>query len=176
MPHVIARASSGRAICRGCSGKIAAGEWRFGESLPNPFDDKGGEMTHWFHLPCAAYRRPAPFLETLNATSDPIEHREALARDAELGAAHHRVPRVGTAERAPSGRATCRACRTTIDKGTWRIALVFYEDGRFSPSGFIHVRCAPAYLETSDILPRVRHFSPALTTADLDEIQAEWSA
>jgi hypothetical protein len=176
VPHVIERASSGRATCRGCGGRIVAGEWRFGERLPNPFDEHGGDMTHWFHVPCAAYRRPEPFLDTLGTTAEPIENREAIARAAALGAAHHRVPRVGTAERATSGRATCRACRTTIDKGAWRIALVFYEDGRFSPSGFIHVRCAPVYLETSDIMPRLRHFSPALTTADLDEIQAELAA
>lgn len=176
MPHVIERASSGRAKCRGCGLGIAAGEWRFGERLPNPFDDKGGDMTHWFHVPCAAYRRPEPLLETLATTSEPIENREAIAQAATLGASHHRVPRVSTAERATSGRATCRACRTTIDKGAWRIALVFYEDGRFSPSGFIHVRCAPAYLETSDIMPRLRHFSPALTAAEFDEIQAELAA
>jgi ribosomal protein L37AE/L43A len=173
VPHVIERASSGRAKCRGCGGSIAAGAWRFGERLPNPFDEHGGDMTHWFHVPCAAYRRPEPFLETLATTSEPIEDRKGLAEAAALGASHHRVPRVSTAERATSGRATCRACRTTIDKDAWRIALVFYEDGRFSPSGFIHVRCAPAYLETADIMPRLRHFSPALTAADLDEIQTE---
>jgi hypothetical protein len=176
VPHVIERASSGRAKCRGCGGSIAAGEWRFGERLPNPFDEKGGEMTHWFHVPCAAYRRPEPFLETLATAAQPIENREAIAQAADLGARHHRVPRVSTAERATSGRAACRACRTPIDKGAWRIALVFYEDGRFSPSGFIHVHCAPAYLETSDIMPRLRHFSPTLTAADFDEIQAELTA
>jgi hypothetical protein len=176
VPHVIERASSGRAKCRGCGTNIAAGEWRFGERLPNPFDEKGGDMTHWFHVPCAAYRRPEPLLETLATTSEAIENRESIAEAAALGARHHRVPRVSTAERATSGRATCRACRTPIDKGAWRIALVFYEDGRFSPSGFIHVRCAPAYLETADIMPRLRHFSPALTAGDFDEIQAELAA
>ena len=176
MPHVIERASSGRAKCRGCGARIAAGEWRFGERLPNPFDEKGGDMTHWFHVPCAAYRRPEPLLETLATTSEPIENREAIAQAATLGVRHHRVPRVSTAERATSGRATCRACRAAIDKGAWRIALLFYEDGRFSPSGFIHVRCAPAYLETADIMPRLRHFSPALTAADFDEIHAELTA
>jgi hypothetical protein len=173
MPHVIERASSGRAKCRGCGTKIAAGEWRFGESLPNPFDDKGGEMTHWFHVPCAAYRRPEPFLEVLGTTAEPLEHREALAAAAAAGLAHHRLPRVSTAERAPSGRAACRACRTPIEKDHWRIALVFYEDGRFAPSGFIHVPCAGPYLETTDVLPRIRHFSPALTETDLAEIAAE---
>ena len=175
MPHVIERASSGRAKCRGCGEKIAGGEWRFGESLPNPFDDKGGEMTHWFHLPCGAFRRPEPFLEALNASSETLDDRETLAREAALGVAHHRVPRVSTAERATSGRATCRACKTTIEKDGWRIALVFYQDGRFVPSGFIHVGCAPAYLETTEIMPRLRHFSPVLQPSDFDEIQRELS-
>ena len=56
MPHVIETASSGRAKCRGCGEKIAAGELRFGERLPNPFAE--GETTHWFHLECAAFKRP----------------------------------------------------------------------------------------------------------------------
>jgi ribosomal protein L37AE/L43A len=175
VPHVIERASSARAKCRGCGEKIEKGAWRFGESLPNPFDENGGEMTHWFHVPCAAYRRPEPFLDTLKASPEPLDDREMLEREAALGVAHHRLPRVSTAERASSGRATCRACKTAIDKDRWRIALVFYQDGRFVPSGFIHVGCAREYLETPEIMPRVRHFSPALTDADAGEIQSELS-
>ena len=72
MPHVIEPAPSGRASCRGCGGKIPNGSLRFGECLPNPYADEGGEMTHWFHLPCAAYRRPEPFLETLAAAAGAI--------------------------------------------------------------------------------------------------------
>ena len=56
-------------------------------------------------------------------------------------------------------------------KGAWRISLVFYEDGRFVPAGFIHVGCAREYLETTEIMPRVKHFSPSLTDAELAEIQ-----
>ena len=172
MAHTIERAPTGRAKCRGCAGAIARDEWRFGERLPNPFDEKGGEMTHWFHLTCGAYRRPEPFLEALTASTDTIEGRETLEAEAGLGAAHRRVPRVSTAERASSGRATCRACKAAIDKDTWRIALVFEQDGRFVPSGFVHIACAPGYFETPAILPRLRHFSPALTDADLMEIAA----
>lgn len=176
MAHAIEVATSGRAKCRGCGGKIAAGEHRFGERLPNPYDDKGGDMTHWFHLACAAYRRPESFLEALEApgaSADAIENREALAHEARLGVAHRRLPRVSTAERAPTGRANCRACKTAIEKDGWRIALVYYEDGRFVPSGFMHVRCAMPYLETTAIRARVAHFSPALSEADLDAIDAQ---
>jgi ribosomal protein L37AE/L43A len=179
MLHTLERAATGRAKCRACGEQIAAGQWRLGERLPNPFDEKGGEMTHWFHLPCGAYRRPEPFLEALAAlptTTEPIDDRAELERQAALGVAHHRLSRVGAAERASSGRAACRACRTPIEKDAWRIALVFYEDGRFAPSGFIHVACAPAYLESIDMMARLRHFSPSLSEADFAELQAALDA
>ena len=172
MPHSIERASSGRATCRGCGGKIASGLLRFGERLPNPYADEGGEMTHWFHLTCAAYRRPEPFLETLAAATDPVEGADQLRAEAELGITHRRLPRVSTAGRASSGRAACRACKEPIAKDTWRIALVFYDDVRFVPSGFIHAQCAQPYIETIEILDRVKHFSPDLSAADLEELRA----
>jgi hypothetical protein len=171
MPNVFEPAASGRAKCRGCDQKIVAGEVRFGERLPNPFAE--GELTVWFHCRCAAFKRPEPFLETLPTATEPIDERESLEREAALGAAHRRVPRVDRAERAPSGRAKCRACREAIEKDGWRIALVFWEEGRFVPSGFIHARCAAGYLETADILPRLRHFSPGLTDDELAEIARE---
>jgi hypothetical protein len=191
MPHVIERATSGRATCRGCGAKIARDELRFGERLPNPFADEGGEMTHWFHVACAAFTRPEAFLEAAAALDEPeraaagtdggsdalvLADRARLEREAHLGIAHRRVPRIRAASRAPSGRATCRACRQTIDKGGWRLALQYYEDGRFVPSGFIHVGCARPYLETTDIIDRVRHFSPDLSETDIAEIGAELSA
>jgi hypothetical protein len=171
MPHVIEPAASARASCRGCGERIAAGELRFGESVPNPFAD--GETTHWFHLACAAFKRPEPFLETLEARTEAVDDRERLTADARLGVAHERLPRINGAERAPSGRAQCRSCRETIAKGAWRITLVFYEDGRFQAAGFVHVRCSRAYFETADVLPRVKRFSPSLSDADLMELEAE---
>ena len=171
MAHKIEPASSARAKCRGCGERIAAGELRFGESLPNPFAD--GEMTLWFHLDCAAFKRPEPLLETLEGRSEPLEGQERLMAEARQGIAHRRLPRVDGAGRAPTGRAQCRSCRAPIDKGAWRIALVFYEEGRFEPSGFVHAGCAQAYFETTDILPRVRRFSPALREEELAELEAD---
>ncbi len=175
MAHVIERAATSRAKCRGCGASLARDTLRFGERLPNPFADEGGEMTHWFHLPCAAFRRPEPFLETVSTSSETIDDRVMLEHEAGLGVTHRRLPRVNTAERAPSGRAACRACKAPIEKGTWRISLVYYEEGRFVPSGSIHLRCAAPYLETIEILPRLKHFSPALGAQDLNEIQASLS-
>ena len=170
MPHVIEPAPTGRARCRGCGEKIGVGELRFGESVPNPFAE--GETTHWFHPECGAYKRPEPFLETLEARGEPLEDAERLKAEAQRGIAHHRLPRVSGAERAPSGRAQCRSCKNPIEKGAWRISLVFYEEGQFAPSGSIHLSCAAAYLETTDVLPRLKRFSPGLSEADFNEIQA----
>jgi ribosomal protein L37AE/L43A len=171
MPHVIEPASTARSKCRGCGEKIASGALRFGESVPNPFAD--GETTHWFHLDCGAYKRPEPFVEALEARTELLDDAERLMAVAREGIAHPRLSRVNGAERAPSGRAQCRQCRSTIDKGAWRITLVYYEEGRFMPSGSIHPRCAPAFFETSDVLPRVRHFAPTLGEADLGELATE---
>ena len=171
MAHTIEPAPTGRAKCRGCGERIAAGELRFGERLPNPFAD--GEMTHWFHLDCAAFKRPEPFLETIEGREEPLADSERLLAMARGGIERRRLPRINGAERASSGRAECRSCHVAIDKGAWRISLVYYEDGRFAPSGFVHTRCAQAYFETTDILDRVKRFSPALGAEDLTGLQAE---
>jgi hypothetical protein len=172
MPHLIEPAPTARAKCRGCGAAIAAGVLRFGESLPNPFGE--GETLHWFHLDCAALKRPEPLVPALESAAEPVADSARLMADARLGLDHPRLQRINGAERDRSGRAQCRHCKTTIPKGTWRIALVFHEEGRFMPSGFIHVSCARPYFETdADVLPRVRHFAPALTEADVQEIAAE---
>lgn len=176
MPHLFELAPSGRAKCRGCGQPIAKGELRFGERLPNPFatgdDADSAEMTHWFHVPCAAFRRPEAFVAAIPEATVDIDRKDELVREAELGAAHRRLPRLSTAERASTGRASCRACKELIPKESWRIALVFYEEGRFMPSGFVHASCVPSYCETTAVMPRVRHFSPALTESDAAEVAA----
>jgi hypothetical protein len=171
MPHAIEAAPTGRAKCRGCGGKIAALELRFGERLPNPFAD--GETTHWFHLDCAAFKRPEAFLEALAARQEPLDGSDRLKSEATLGLAHRRLPRIDGAERAPSGRAACRSCREPIPKNAWRIRLVFHEDGRFVPAGYVHARCARAYFETTDVLARVQRFAPDLRAEDVEGIQRE---
>jgi hypothetical protein len=173
MPHIIEIAASGRAKCRGCEQPIAKGELRFGERQPNAFGE--GEMTLWFHPRCAAYKRPEPFLEALAGVGEGIARKgiadaDELQAVAEFGIAHRRVPRINGADRAPTGRARCRHCKELIGKGTWRIALVFFEEYRFQPSGYIHAACAQPYLETIDILDRVRRFNPELGAVELREL------
>jgi hypothetical protein len=176
MAHIIERARSGRAKCRGCGRPIPSGAQRFGERLPNPYAGDEDEMTHWFHVACAAFLRPAPFLEALPSTTEAVDDRELLEKEAGLGAAHPRLSRATMVRRAASGRASCRSCRQPIDKGAWRISLVYYEEGRFVPSGFIHTPCAAAYLETTEVMGRLKHFSPELSDADLAEVREQVDA
>jgi hypothetical protein len=172
MPHVVELAPTGRAKCRACGQLILARTQRFGERVSNPYGDAGSETTHWYHVSCAAFTRPEAFLLALPSITADIENRGELEREAQLGAAHERVPRIRSAERSPTGRATCRSCREPIAKDSWRITLAYYEEGRFVPGGFIHVTCAKEYFSTSDVLPRIRHFSPGLTDQDFSEIGA----
>jgi hypothetical protein len=175
MAHVFEPAPTGRAKCRGCGEAIAAGAVRFGERVPNPFAE--GDTTHWFHPECAAYKRPEPLLQGLQEAAEAPPDADRLRAAAELGLAHARLPRLNGAERAASGRAECRHCKTPIDKGAWRFSLVYYEDGRFSPSGFIHPACAAPYFETADgLLERARRFSPKLTEDDVAALRAELAA
>jgi hypothetical protein len=85
--------------------------------------------------------------------------RNEWERIARKTIAHHRLARIDGAERAPSGQASCRACRQPIAHGSWRIRLVFYEEGRFAPAGFIHLDCRQAYFGTDDVLEHVLQFS-----------------
>jgi hypothetical protein len=171
-PAVLETAPTGRAKCRACGQAIAKGTVRLGERVANPFaDGDDAETTHWYHPVCASFRRPEALVDALRSAAVELADRERLEAEAALGIAHHRAARVDAASRAPSGRAMCRACKEPIAKDTWRIGLVFYEDGRFAPSGFIHAACALAHLETSALLPRLRHFSPGLSAADFAELE-----
>lgn len=169
MPHIFESASSGRAKCRGCGQPIQRGELRFGERLPNPYAE--GEMTLWFHPACAAYKRPEPLLQALGESGEGAPDRERLERAARGSLAHRRVPRIDGAERAPSGQARCRHCREPVERGSWRIRLVYYEEGRFSPGGYVHLGCRKAYFETDDILDPLLHFSPDLSDSEREELR-----
>ena len=162
VPHVFEPAPTGRAKCRGCGQPIAKGELRFGERIPNPFAE--GETTLWFHPLCAAYKRPEAVLETLGQAGAHLPPDPgALESAARASSVQRRLPRIDGAERSPTGQAKCRSCREPIAKGEWRIRLRIYEEGMFSPAGFVHLSCRRAYFETDDILEHALHFSPSLT-------------
>lgn len=168
MPHVLEPAPTGRAKCRGCGTSIERGAVRFGERLPNPFAE--GEMTLWFHPLCAAYRRPEALLQALAESTEAVPDRESLERAARASSAHRRLPRIAGAERARSGQAKCRSCREPIERGAWRIRLVFFEEGRFVPGGFVHLDCRGAYFEGEPVTDPVLHFSSGLSDEERTEL------
>jgi hypothetical protein len=170
MPDQIAPSPTARAKCRGCGRAIDKGELRFGEADANPFGE--GETHRWFHVPCAALRRPERFGPMLDADTT-IAQRDALLAIVKEGIEHHRLPRIAGAQRASSGRAHCRHCREIIEKGSWRFVLEIWEDGRFSPMGFIHARCARAYFGSGSAVARLRSLPHELSEAELGEIEKE---
>ena len=128
-------------------------------------------MTLWFHPACAAYKRPQPLLQALGETLMAVPERERLERAARSSSAQRRIPRIDGAERSPSGQARCRSCREPIVRGSWRIRIVFYEEGRFFPAGYVHLACRKAYFETDDILDQVLHFSRELSDGEREEFR-----
>ena len=147
---------------------------RFGESMPNAFG--GGEMTLWFHPLCAAYKLPEAVLEALQESSEPVADAEALRQAAVKSKEHPRLARIGGAEHSRSGQAACRHCHEPIAKGTWRIRIVYYEEGRFAPGGYIHIACSKAYFETDDVLEPTLQLSPPLTEAERQELTVGFGA
>jgi hypothetical protein len=168
MPDVLEPAKTGRSKCRGCGRSIERGELRFGESVPNPYGE--GESVYWYHPVCAACMRPDKLKPALEIPGQPLPELEWLRQTAMVGLAHRRLPRLVRAERASSGSARCRLCRELIGKGSWRLALQMFEEGRMHPIGTIHVECAQAYFGTADILDRIDHLTEALTETDLSEL------
>jgi hypothetical protein len=160
-------------MCRGCARPIGRGELRFGELLPNPYGQ--GEMTLWFHPACAAFKRPEPLLQALGEVLEQVPGREALERAARSSLTHRRIPRIDGAERSPSGQARCRSCREAIARGSWRIRLVFFEGGRFSPGGYVHLACGKAYFETSEVLEPILHFSLDLDDEEREELRRAYA-
>jgi hypothetical protein len=162
-------AGSGRAKCRACGTPIAKGELRFGERLPNPFGD--GEATYWFHIECAAYRRAETFADAARALTEPLSNQIELLAIADAGIAYPRLTRIARLERAPSGRARCRACKEAIANESWRLALDIFQEGRFDPIGFIHIGCQVAYFGVRAEPTRVLRAGVALEAPELEDVR-----
>jgi len=58
-----------------------------------------------------------------------VPDRESLERAARASLAHRRLPRIDGAERLAGAQAKARSCREPIARGSWRIRLVFHEEG-----------------------------------------------
>ena len=106
MSDVIEIAGTGRAKCRRCQAKIDKGELRFGERVTNPFGE--GEATHWFHLACAAEKRPEKLVAALEGFEGDVPDRERLGAIAAAGSENPKLTSILRVERAPTGRAACQ--------------------------------------------------------------------
>lgn len=162
MDHRIELAKSGRAKCRACKRSIAKGEPRFAESVPNPVAD--GDTRHFYHPTCAAERRPGPLGELLASDvqgdlAELLDNLGALTASVALAQRHHRLERLGAIERAKSGRAKCRQCRVTIERGALRVALQPIEDGMVQNWGFLHLGCIASYAGVQPSAARLTRYS-----------------
>jgi hypothetical protein len=173
MPDRIEVASSGRARCRACRRAIAKGDERFAEAVPNPVAE--GESQHYYHLWCAAERRPKGFAAFLGALDPARPDLAPLGEAAAVAVEHHRLDRLGVLERAKSARAACRQCREAIEKDAWRVALQPIEEGRLSAWGFVHLACAGAYVGIKPSLERLVRYTE-LGPAEAEEVRAALEA
>jgi Poly(ADP-ribose) polymerase and DNA-Ligase Zn-finger region len=166
--HVFEHAPTGRSKCRGCSRPIERGELRFGERVPNVFAE--GETTLWFHPRCAAYKRPQAILDALQAGVEGVPVPADIESIALASLAHPRIARIDGAEKSRSGQARCRQCQQPIERGSWRIRIVYYEEGRFAPGGFVHLSCRNEYFETVELREPILQFSPTLGEEERGEL------
>lgn len=173
MPDRIEVAASGRARCRACRGAIAKGDERFAEAAPNPVAE--GESQHYYHLRCAAERRPKTFSALLASLDPPRGDLAELAAAAALAIAHHRLERIGAMERAKSARASCRQCHELIEKDAWRVSLQPIEDGRLGAWGFVHLDCVADYAGVKPSLERLTRYSE-LGAEDKADVAAKLEA
>lgn len=169
MADVIESAASGRSKCRACGQAIAKGELRFGEEVPNPFTE--GLTTLWFHLECAAQRRPEKLRPVLAERGEEAPERERLLQEAAEGEAHPRLARIAKVERAPSGRARCKECKESIAKDELRIGLEIFDDGRFNPMGFIHLSCQTRYFGVPAAASRLKRPAASLDQETREEVE-----
>jgi hypothetical protein len=173
MPDRFERATSGRSRCRACGSNIAKGELRFGEEVDNPFTD--GLTTLWFHLDCAALRRPEKARPLLAESEEPVADRELLLSEAQLAIEHPRLCRIAKVERDPSGRAHCRMCKELVPKGELRFGLEIFDQNRFNPMGFLHVGCAAAYFGAPVSAIRLARITSSLEPEIVSELEARLS-
>jgi len=152
--YKIEPARSSRSGCKACRKKIAKDTLRLGVMIEGPF----GQGYLWFHINCAAKRRPEDLEAAYEAQCwpegcevPPIESLRGLADAAAKEKATRKEPPYG--ELAPSGRSKCKQCDELIEKGSVRVVLSrevhFYNQVRSGPIN-VHPGCVQAALLTED--------------------------
>jgi poly [ADP-ribose] polymerase len=170
MAETIETSKTGRARCRACRQPIAKGTLRFGEEQESAFAE--GMQWAWYHLACAARRKPVQVKTALAAFEGEVPDREAL--EASMAEADETASVYPYAERAPTARSRCLHCREPIEKGALRVATERELEAMGRPgTGYLHPRCAGEYLEAPDLPAALRANSRGLTEADLAELERE---
>jgi hypothetical protein len=173
MAHTIEVAKTGRAGCRACKTPIPKGELRFGEEVPNAFSASGEMSYQWYHLPCAALKKPASLKTALAAFTGEVPGRAELEKTLEEAAKKEKPSSYPYAERASTGRARCQACQQPIEKGSLRVAVereVETSSFRTSGAGYLHPRCAKEFTKDADLLAKIKANALALGPAELEEL------
>lgn len=186
-PHKIEAARSSRSRCRTCRRAIDKGTLRLGILLEGPY----GTGYLWHHLTCAAKRHIEDVEQAYEARAwaegvepPPLDELQKLKEQADEKRAERKT--APWAERAPTGRARCRHCEETIERGAWRVALLrevtFGNQTRSSPIN-VHARCVAAELLADDCVTQAEGFEEALrsnsrdvSAADLDRALKEIGA
>lgn len=169
MGDVIEPAATGRAKCRRCQEKIDKGALRFGERVPNAFGE--GEATYWFHLACAAEKRPEKLRAALGEFAGELPDREGLEAVIAEGVENPALVMVKRAERAPTGRARCQECHEKIDKDELRVALEREAEVQsMATTSYVHARCAAAHVGAAGLLSKLHRVTPELDEADRAEL------
>ena len=176
--HKIEPAPSGRARCNGCREAIAKGELRFGEAIPNNFGGGGDAAFRWFHLSCAAGKKPLELEAALGRFEGELPTRaalvEAIAETIRKNPKKARPAALPFAERAATGRSRCLACEVQIEKGELRIAIereVGVGAMVMKSNGYLHPACALAHTGDQDLLERLRANSSTLGEEDIADLE-----
>ena len=171
MAETIEAAKTGRARCNACRQPIEKGGLRFGEERPSAFGE--GMQWFWYHLPCAARKKPAQLRGALAAFDGEVPGRGEL--DAAIAEADQAPSVFPYAEHAPTGRSSCLQCREPIEKAALRVATEREVGMGRTGAGYLHPRCAGQHLKPEDVAAVVRN-SRGLSDADVAELQRQLTA
>ena len=159
-PYIIEAARSGRSKCKGCRKAIEKDTHRLGVLVEGPY----GLGHMWYHLNCAAKRiwgklEEAYAAEAWSLAKVPVDRAELpdladlveLREEAEKKKAEKQeLPYV---ELDPSGRARCKWCDETLEKGTPRVVIgrevEFGQQVRTTPIN-VHPRCVADAIQAED--------------------------
>ena len=171
-PYLIEPARSSRSRCKTCRRKIDKDTLRIGILIEGPF----GTGYLWHHLKCAAKRQfaavEAAYEQKCWAEGVEVPDLESL-RKLQEEAKKKQEEKIDPpyAQLAPSGRAKCKHCEESIEKGSVRIVLgrevEFYQQVRVAHIN-VHPRCVAAELRAEDCATDIDGFEEALRTNTRD--------